>query len=180
MSVTRLPVVGVMGSHEHPHTDLAKPLGELIASLPVHLLTGSGPGVMGSVSAAFANVKDRKGLCIGVVPAESLDHPTRTPTGYPNAHVELAIRTHLVRKQPYLWDGLTRNHVNILTADAVIALPGSTGTAHEVEIAVRYGKPITAFLHHTDEMNSLPDVVRICLKIEDVAAFLHDTLKLKA
>ena len=179
MTVKRLPIVGVMGSHELEHADLAEPLATLIASLPVHLLTGSGPGVMRAVSRAFVRVGERKGLCIGVVPAESLDHPTRTPEGYPNEFVELAIKTHLVRKQPFLWDGLTRNHVNILTADAVIALPGSTGTAHEVEIAVRFGKPVVAFLHREDEMNSLPDVVRICLSIEEVAAFLSETLSLK-
>ena len=179
MTMTKkLPIVGVMGSHETPHADLAAPLGELIASLPVHLLTGSGPGVMGAVSKAFAQVKDRPGLCIGVVPAASIHHPTRTPEGYPNEFVELAIKTHLERKQPYLWDGLTRNHINILTADAVIALPGSAGTAHEIEIAVRYGKSVATFLHHEDEMGPQPETVRFCATIDDVRAFLRDTLAL--
>lgn len=178
MAVTRLPVVGVMGSHERPHADLAEPLGKLLASLPVHLLTGAGPGVMGAVSKAFATVKGRAGLCVGVVPAESVHHPTRSAEGYPNPHVELAIRTHLVAKQPLLWDGLTRNHINILTADAVIALPGSTGTAHEIEIAARYGKPTAVFLHYEDEMNSLPETVRHCETVDDVRAFLEEALKL--
>ncbi len=83
-----------------------------------------------------------------------------------------------MRKQPFLWDGLTRNHVNILTADAVIALPGSTGTAHEVEIAVRYGKPTAAFLHHEQEMGALPETVRSCASIADVQAFLSDVLEI--
>lgn len=172
----KLPIVGVMGSHEHPHADLAEPLGRLLAAMPVHLLTGSGPGVMGAVSAAYADVEDRAGLCIGIVPAESIDHPMRSPEGYPNPHVELAIRTHLVRKQPHLWDGLTRNHVNILTANVVVALPGSTGTAHEVDISVRYGKPTVAYLHHDGEMNAMPESVPVCLSLEEVRAFLVDAL----
>jgi uncharacterized protein (TIGR00725 family) len=174
--LTKLPIVGVMGSSELPHADLAEPLGALLASLPVHLLTGGGQGVMGSVSAAFVRIQNRKGLCIGVIPAESVDHPTKTAEGYPNAHVELAIRTHLIRKQPLLWDGLTRNHINILTADAVIALPGSTGTAHEIAIAARYGKPTAVFLHHEHEMNSLPETVRFCAAIADVRTFLGEAL----
>jgi uncharacterized protein (TIGR00725 family) len=176
MTAMRLPIVGVMGSSEHAHADLAEPLGALIATLPVHLLTGAGQGAMESVSAAFTRVKDRAGLCIGIVPAESLDHPLTTPEGYPNAHVELAIRTHLVRKQPMLWDGLTRNHVNILTADAVVALPGSHGTKHEIEISVRYGKPTAAFLHRADEMNALPETVRFCASVHEVREFLKEAL----
>jgi uncharacterized protein (TIGR00725 family) len=176
MTVTRLPIVGVMGSSEHAHADLAEPLGALLGSLPVHLLTGAGQGVMGAVCAAFVRVGNRKGLCVGVAPAESLHHPTRAPEGYPNDYVELAIRTHLVRKQPLLWDGLTRNHINILTADAIVALPGSTGTAHEIAISARYGKPTAAFLHHEHEMNALPETVRYCSSIDDVRTFLRDVL----
>jgi uncharacterized protein (TIGR00725 family) len=178
MTAMRLPIVGVMGSSEHAHADLAEPLGALLAALPVHLLTGAGQGVMASVSAAFVKVKDRAGLCIGVVPAESIDHPLQAPEGYPNEHVELAIRTHLVRKQPFLWDGLTRNHVNILTADAVIALPGSHGTKHEIEISARYGRPTAAFLHHENELNALPETVRFCASLVEVRDFLKDALDL--
>jgi uncharacterized protein (TIGR00725 family) len=178
MTVMKLPIVGVMGSSEHAHADLAGPLGALIASLPVHMLTGAGQGAMESVSAAFVKVKDRAGLCIGIVPAESLDQPLVTPEGYPNEHVELAIRTHLIRKQPTLWDGLTRNHVNILTADVVIALPGSHGTRHEIEVSVRFGKPTAAFLHRKDEMDALPETVRYCATIGDVREFLKEALDL--
>lgn len=178
MTVTRLPIVGVMGSSEHAHADLAVPLGRLLAAMPVHLLTGAGQGVMGAVSAAFVKVKNRAGLCIGVVPAEDIEHPTQAAQGYPNEYVELPIRTHLVRKQPFLWDGLTRNHVNILTADVVIALPGSTGTAHEIEIAARYGKPTAAFFHREDEMHALPETVRCCLTLEEVRRFIEEKLGL--
>ncbi|MBP7252087.1 MAG: DNA-binding protein, partial [Alphaproteobacteria bacterium] len=42
-------------------------------------------------------------------------------------------------------DAITRNHVNILTATIVIALPGSVGTKNEVALAVQYKKPVVLF-----------------------------------
>ena len=42
-------------------------------------------------------------------------------------------------------DAITRNHVNILTSNIVIALPGSVGTKNEVELAVKFNKPIVLF-----------------------------------
>jgi len=176
MTVTRLPIVGVMGASEHAHHDLADPLGALLAGLPVHLLTGAGQGVMGAVSKAFAQVKGRAGLCVGIVPASSLQTPAAKHEGYPNDYVELAIRTHLITKQPELWDGLTRNHINVLTADAVIALPGSNGTAHEIEMAIAYGRPVATFFHRADEMGALPDSVHVCGSVADVHTFLSETL----
>jgi len=176
MTITRLPIVGVMGASQHAHHDLADPLGALLAALPVHMLTGAGQGVMGAVSKAFAQVEGRAGLCVGIVPASSLTTPADKHPGYPNDYVELAIRTHLITKQPDLWDGLTRNHINVLTADAVIALPGSNGTAHEIEMAISYGKPVASYFHHADEMGTLPDGVRVCGSISDVQAFLSETL----
>lgn len=176
MTVKRLPIVGVMGSSEHAHADLAEPLGALLAGLPVHLLTGAGQGVMGAVCKAFAETGGRRGLSIGVVPAESIDDPTTTPAGYPNDFIDIPIRTHLVRKQPLLWDGLTRNHINILTADAIVALPGSHGTLHEIAVSIRLGRPTALYLHRADEMGAQPPTVRVCLALDEVREFLEETL----
>ena len=38
----------------------------------------------------------------------------------------------------------SRNHINILTSDLVILLPGGEGTASEAELAVRYNKSVIA------------------------------------
>lgn len=176
----QLPIVGVMGASAHEHADLAEPLGRMIASLPVHLLTGSGPGVMTAVARAFTSVEDRVGLSIGIVPAAAIEAPTVARKGYPNPFIEVPIRTHLIAKQPGLWDGLTRNHINILTADAIVALPGATGTAHEIKLACDYEKPIATWFHEADEMNHMPAHVRRCADLEAVKAFLAETLDLGA
>lgn len=43
-------------------------------------------------------------------------------------------------------EALSRNHINILTSDVVVALPGGPGTASEVRLALHYGKPVVLFL----------------------------------
>lgn len=179
MTVTRLPIVGVMGSSERDNADLAVPLGRMLAGLPVHLLTGAGQATMKAVCKAFVSVKDRAGLCVGIAPAASLEHPGKPRAGYPNEFVELPILTHLVAKQPELWDGLTRNHINILTSQAIIALPGGRGTAHEIELAVRFGRPVASFFREPDEMGPLPEVVRLCPDLGAARAFVVETLGLE-
>ena len=69
MAVTRLPVVGVLGSGSVAHQERARALGRWLAGEGVHLLTGGGGGVMSAVSQAFSEVSDRRGLVIGIIPA---------------------------------------------------------------------------------------------------------------
>lgn len=71
-SPRKIPVVGVMGSGASEWTDLCTALGELLASMGVHLLTGGGKGVMTSVSRAFSQVTNRQGLVLGVIPGNTL------------------------------------------------------------------------------------------------------------
>lgn len=68
----QLPVVGVMGSGASEWIDLGTALGELLASMDVHLLTGGGKGVMTSVSRAFSQVTNRQGLVLGIIPGSTL------------------------------------------------------------------------------------------------------------
>ena len=133
---------------------------------------------MTAVSSAFASTKPRQGLVIGVVPghkdAEGIPSP---PDGYPNPYVELAIRTHLPHSGERGEDDLSRNHINILTADVVVALPGSSGTASEVRLAAKYGKPIICFVRREDksEQNAhfnLEGVVVVAHDFEEVKAFV--------
>lgn len=150
----RLPVVGVMGSGTRTHDGLAAPLGRGLARMGVHLLTGGGGGVMTAVSRAFARVEDRAGLVVGVLPGGAGDGSGSggesggtelggpSPPGYPNPWVELAIRTHLAARGTAGDTPGSRNHVNVLSSDVVVALPGGAGTASEVELALRYGRPL--------------------------------------
>ena len=173
----RHPVIGVMGSGVERHDTLAGAVGTWIARQGFHLLTGGGEGVMAAVSEAFATVPDRRGLAIGVLP-NAEDHPRCSPpAGYPNRWVELAIRTHL----PLSGDGgtapLSRNHINVLTADVVIALPGGPGTSSEVWLAVRYARPCVAFLTDRSQIPGLPDQVRSVATLEEVAAFVLEQVE---
>jgi len=146
MRAMRLAIVGVVGSGTERWDELSVPLGRWLATQDCHLLTGGGAGVMAAVSEAFGAVSGRKGLVIGVLPGrvgEAFEYAARS--GYPNPWVEIPIRTHLPLSGARGRDTLSRNHINVLTADMVIALPGGEGTRAEAELAVRYGRPVLLF-----------------------------------
>lgn len=172
----RLPVVGVMGSGSDPHEARASALGRWLAGRGCHLLTGGGGGVMAAVSRAFAETPERAGLVIGVLPAVAGDRLCRPPPGYPNPWVEVAIRTHLPLSGARGEDPLSRNHVNVLSADAVIALPGGAGTLSEVRLALAYRRPVVAHLDRRADLPGLPEAVPLAPALAEVAAFLDSHL----
>src|SRR5262249_9171769 len=134
--------VGVFGSGTEPHEELSREVGGVLAEMGVNLLTGGGRGVMSSVSEAFTAHRRTRGICIGVIPCAS-EKDRRTPkSGYPNRFVELAIYTHLPYSGEQGMDDLSRNHINVLSCAAAIALPGGAGTAAEASLAMRYRTPI--------------------------------------
>ena len=141
----RLKIVGVMGSGQRGYEDLSLVLGEMLARMGVHLLTGGGSGVMDTVSKGFQSVPQRRGLVLGVLPALEGDGVPEAPPGYPNEYVELVIRTHLRGRGREGGSELSRNAINIATADAVIVLPGGAGTASEARLALQFQKPVIGF-----------------------------------
>lgn len=167
----RLPIVGVMGSGDEEHADKAEPLGRWLASLDVHLLTGAGRGVMTAVSRAFQAVPERAGLVIGIVPCA--DVPSFPRPGYPNPWVELPILTHLPLSGIAGTDPMSRNHINVLTADVLIALPGGPGTSSEVALAQRYERPIIAYVDARSDIPDLPDDVPAANALKDVKEFVR-------
>ena len=165
--------VGVMGSGTAEHDELAHDVGELIADLGVNLLTGGGGGVMTAVSRAFVARPGRRGICIGIIPcAGEIDRVTPKP-GYPNRFVELPIFTHLPRSGREGTDDLSRNHINVLTCAAIVALPGEQGTASEVTLALRYRKPIVAYAPTADLVRHFPEPVERLDRLDRVAEFLR-------
>lgn len=124
------PIVGVMGSGVEAPT-WADELGAALAREGWHLLTGGGLGVMEAVSRGFVSVAGRAGLCLGVMPEARQE----------NRYVELAVRTPLGIFDPHQPERLTRNHVNVLTSDVVVLLPGRQGTRNEAELCLRYQRP---------------------------------------
>jgi uncharacterized protein (TIGR00725 family) len=165
--------IGVIGSGSDEFDYLAAPLGKLLAKLSVNLLTGGGSGVMTSVSRAFTASPRARGICIGIVPCASIDDRGRPKDGYPNPFVELPILTHLPYSGPRGQDDLSRNHINVLSSDAIVALPGGSGTASEVALAVRYGKPIVVFTTSEALVSNFDPSVPRLLDLADVEAFLR-------
>ena len=108
---------------------------------------------MAAVSQAFAGVSGRAGLVIGVISAGDEErsgvsegkrpYAPRTP---PNEWVEIPIFTHLPTSGPDGKSPTSRNHINVLTSDVVVALPGGQGTLSEVELALEYEWPLILFV----------------------------------
>jgi len=157
-----------MGSGKQAHTGRARPLGEWLATQGVHLLTGGGSGVMDSVSRAFRQVGQRKGHVIGILPGTG-----ETPhSGYPNPWVEIPIRTHLPLSGTCGTDAASRNHINVLSSDVIVALPGSHGTASEIALALHYGRPLVAWLDSREQIPGLPESAEVVTDLEQVQQFV--------
>lgn len=170
-------IVGVMGSGVDEYDELARGVGELLAKLEVNLLTGGGRGVMLSVSRAYTKVPRRCGICIGIIPCLSKSERRTPKVGYPNEFVELPIYTHLPYSGPLGKDDLSRNHINVLSCSAIVALPGGEGTASEVSLALDYEKPVIAYSTDTSLVQNFPQAVRRATTLEEVKEFLLEHLQ---
>jgi uncharacterized protein (TIGR00725 family) len=168
--------VGVLGSGSDEHPELAEDVGALLARLGVNLLTGAGRGVMTSVSRAYTQTPKTSGISIGIVPC-SPDDPARPKKGYPNDFVELPIFTHLPKSGEEGTSELSRNHINVLSSCALVALPGGAGTASEVELAVRYGKPVIVYAPDERLVSAFPEGVPRAATIREVEDFLRPFLE---
>lgn len=165
-----------MGSGSREHRALAEPLGEWIARAGYHLLTGGGSGVMAAASRGFQRVPERLGSVLAVLPADAASANRRPPAGYPNEWVEIPIRTHLPLSGERGTEPLSRNHINVLTADVVLALPGSSGTSSEVRLALAYRRPVAAHVRSREDIPRLPDEVEVLPDLAAVAAFVRSAL----
>jgi uncharacterized protein (TIGR00725 family) len=164
--------VGVMGSGTDEHDALGRDIGELLAHVGVNLLTGGGRGVMTSVSRAFVQTSRKRGICIGIIPCFSESERSRPKDGYPNEFVELPIYTHLPHSGPRGKEDLSRNHINILSSVAVIALPGEQGTVTEVSLAVDYRRPVIAYSPQKHLVEHFSKAVPRATTLREVEEFL--------
>jgi len=168
--------VGVIGSGTSEHEESAREVGEALADLGVNLLTGGGRGVMTAVSRAFTQRSRTRGICIGIIPCENEADRATPKAGYPNEFVELAIYTHLPYSGAQGTHDLSRNHINVLSCVAIVGLPGEAGTASEIELAIRYGKPVIVYSPDPTSVQHVPRSVRRTNNIDDVKAFLRKQL----
>ena len=164
-----------MGSGSAADETRCAELGGWLAGERVHLLTGGGGGAMSAVSRSFFETENRAGLVIGVLPASGEERGD-APPGYPNPWVEVPIRTHLHLSGTEAINLASRNHINVLTSDVVIALPGSWGTRSEIELAIRYERPLVAYLQDRTEIPQLPETVTVVSTLGDVRAFVRAAL----
>jgi uncharacterized protein (TIGR00725 family) len=175
----RLPIVGVMGSGTEAWPAFAAPLGRLVAGRGAHLLTGGGTGTMAETARAFCETPGRKGLSIGILPTvPDAARGFALKPGYPNLWVEIPIVTPLGTYAGGDDAALNRNHVNILTADAIVALPGSAGTHNEIRLALRYAKPLVLF-GPPAQFADLDAAIPRAAAPDEVAAFL-DSIPIRA
>ena len=152
----QLPRVAVIGSGSDRHESIARPLGAMLARRNVDLVCGGGAGVMEAVAEGFVAVSGRAGRVIGILPAGP-------PPGYPNEFIEVAIHTHLPARGEQGRSMESRNHIVVLSADAVIALPGGAGTDSERALAGEHCRPLI-------EVDSVTD-------LDDVQDFLRQALR---
>ena len=133
---------------------------------------------MNAVSRGFAQVRDRKGQVIGIIPGSVNDENGEyTPiSGYPNRWVEIKIFTHLPYSGARGMSSESRNHINILSSDVIIVLPGQSGTASEVQLAIRYNKPIIAWLDDHKLIKGLHSDVPVVSSIDHVKEFVTEQL----
>jgi len=118
-------VIGVMGPGERASdTDRmrAEALGERIAEKG--WVTLSGGRSVGVMDAALSGARRRNGLTIGVLPGTTAAHAS--------PHAEIRIVTGM---------GEGRNLVNVLSSDVVCVCGMSAGTASEVALALKLGRP---------------------------------------
>jgi len=164
-----------MGSGTESHEPESSQLGRWLAQEGVHVLTGGGGGVMAAVSRAFHETPGRKGLVIGVLP--SSERPGTPKPGYPNPWVEVPILTHLPSTGVHGAEATSRNHINVLSSDVIVALAGADGTRSELELAVTYDRPVIAFIATRDEIPGIPDEVDSSGVLDEVCAFVRRALE---
>jgi predicted Rossmann-fold nucleotide-binding protein len=176
------PCVGVIGSGIKKYSLISKPLGRWLAEQEYDLMNGGGGGVMEAVSQSYAEVPDRKGNVIGVIPsASACDSPEARSAyvplpGYPNAWVDITIYTHLPLSGSSGKDTASRNHIIILSADVIVAFPGGEGTRSEIQLALEYGKPLLVLNpnHEWDELKNIK--IPTAVTLEEVTQWLEENI----
>ena len=169
-------IVGVMASGDESlakkHEGLAQQVGSAIAELGFHLLTGGGDGLMKVVGHAFLDKKRKllkanqpAGNLISILRAMQLPQLKKGgkriwQANADNGLGEIVIRTHLPLSGKEGSDPLSRNHINALTSDLVVILPGDSGTLSELQLSSEYGKDIMIFVGNGNVAGKTPAALK--------------------
>lgn len=136
---------------------------------------------MNAVAAAFVQIPDRSGRSIGIVRAQRLPSLSKGSREWAarsqSENVEIAIKTHLPLSGLDGKDFLSRNHINVLSSDVVVVLPGGPGTMAELELAIEYQKPTILFIGEEKIHNRSADDLRRTFKKLELATDENDLYK---
>lgn len=144
--MARKMIVGVVGGSRRPavidkgewesHLQLAIAVGEMIAECDYTILTGAtlgkGTGRINGNAMRASVAKD--GLAIGILPKSGRQAAKEATVVFDRVKRVLEVRTILTSAQ--------RNYINGVAPDVLIALPGGSGTAAEVAVALSFGRPV--------------------------------------
>ena len=120
----RIAVIGLDAKLQPEVAGMAERIGRDVAEADCILICGGRGGVM---EAACRGAKKAGGLTIGILP--TLDGSDA------NRYLDVMLTTGI---------GYARNSIVVSSADAVIAVNGSTGTLSEIGMALNFGKPVIA------------------------------------
>src|SRR3990172_3350952 len=115
-------VVVIGSSDDTQNLGAAYSIGKFIAQKGWVLISGGRGGVM---EAASRGAAEHGGTVIGILPGEELERS--------NKYCTIVIPTGI---------GYARNVINVLSADALVAVGGKAGTLSELAYAWIYGKPV--------------------------------------
>jgi len=121
------PNLAIVGGNQASNQEyqLAKDLGKVLASYPIHLICGGKTGIMEAVAQGFQEAPERKGIILGIMPGEDKSEA--------NPYLDMVLPTGL---------GLLRNGLIARSCDAMIAIGGGSGTLSELVMAWHENKPL--------------------------------------
>ncbi|MCI0573845.1 MAG: molybdenum cofactor carrier protein [Myxococcaceae bacterium] len=172
--VQRRRVVGVVGSLHDEQREHCRVLGRLLADRGYDVLTTGEGGVPRAVAEAYVQEKERVGLSLAVCPGtvDARGHPSSP--GCPNPFVELAIHTHLPAVSGRTGEPEGCVLVLVLSAQALVVLPGEEEAVVAAEHAERLGRPtllfgpVKAFSRFPPQLERAPGLARVSDFLFDV------------
>lgn len=171
----RRPIVGLTGGGDKLSPErikLAHDVGAMIGGLGANLLMSASYAVAQAAADGFASVPQPRGISFGDIardPAGLLDKKSCADDGTPfsSRFVELAMFTRVeTLDKPRTQE---RSRVNLLTCDAIVALPGGAGTRVDVDAAAReHARPAIVLVGPAEEFGA--DLRSAFLHASDAAA----------
>lgn len=163
--------IGVMGSasgavmRNPKAVSAAKEIGIQIAKQGCVLVNGACPGLPDE---AAKGAKESGGETMGISPAISM-----------HSHM-VKYRSPIEHYDHFMFTGMglmMRDIINIRSSNAVIILPGGTGTLNEFTVAYDEGKPIGVLTGHGGVADHITEILEFCSRKETSRMVMSDDPK---